>query len=123
MLIRLCLVLGVLETACAWGQAPAYTAASVVNASDYAPGPFAPNSVLSVFGANLAWYTQGLMSSNISNSALPTQLGNIEVFVDNWPAPLLYVSPAQVNFLIPSNEISGNVPLRVVREGVTRPGR
>jgi len=117
----MCLVLVVLETSLAWGQAPAYTAASVVNASDYTPGPFAPNSVLSVFGTNLSWSTEALMSSDIADSTLPTQLANVSVYVDNGPAPLLYVSPTQVNFLIPGNEMSGNVPVRVVREGWTGP--
>src|ERR1035438_2751346 len=35
-----------------WAQAPYYTSASIVNASDYSPGPFAPSSVLSLFGTN-----------------------------------------------------------------------
>jgi uncharacterized protein (TIGR03437 family) len=121
MLTRMCLVLVVLDAALAWGQAPTYTAASVVNASDYTTGPFAPNSVLSVFGTNLSWSTQTLRSSDIANSTLPTQLANVAVYVDNWPAPLLYVSATQVNFLVPGNEISGDVPVRVVREGVTGP--
>jgi uncharacterized protein (TIGR03437 family) len=43
------------------------------------------------------------------------------VFVDNWAAPLLYVSGPQINFLIPSNEVAGDVTVRVVREGVTGP--
>jgi len=121
MIIRMCLVLAVLDISPAWAQAPAYTTANVVNASDYTAGPFAPNSVLSVFGTNLSWSTYTLMASDIANSTLPTQLANVEVYVDNWPAPLLYVSATQVNFLVPGNEISGDVPVRVVREGVTGP--
>ena len=39
----------------AWAQAPTYSAAGIVNAWDYSPGPFAPNSVLSLFGTNLSW--------------------------------------------------------------------
>jgi uncharacterized protein (TIGR03437 family) len=34
---------------------------------------------------------------------------------------MLYVSGPQINFLIPSGEIAGNVTVRVVREGVTGP--
>ena len=115
------LVLGVLITRIAWAQAPAYTAADFVNASDYSPGPFAPNSVLSVFGSNLSWYTVALAPSSSTASTIATQLGGVAVYVDNWPAPMLYVSGPQINFLIPSNEIAGNVTVRVVREGVTGP--
>jgi len=100
-------------------QAPAYTADSIVNASDFSSGPFAPNSVLSVFGTNLSWYTAVPPSTDVNS--VPTVLSGVEVFVDNWPAPILYVSGPQINFIIPSNEIAGNSTIRVVREGVTGP--
>jgi uncharacterized protein (TIGR03437 family) len=118
---RLRLILAALAAGAAWAQAPAYTAGSIVNSSDYSAGPFAPNSVLSVFGTNLSWSTQTLTSSDISENTLPTELANVSVYVDNWPAPLLYVSATQINFIVPGNEISGSITVRVVREGVTGP--
>jgi uncharacterized protein (TIGR03437 family) len=105
----------------AWGQAPAYIAAGLVNASDYSAGPFAPNSVLSLFGSNLAWDTHQLGVDDVINDTLPTSMASVEVYVDNWPVPLIYVSSTQINFIIPGNEIAGSVPVRVVREGVTGP--
>jgi uncharacterized protein (TIGR03437 family) len=107
--------------AAAWGQAPAYPAAGFVNASDYSGGPFAPNSVLSIFGSNMAWSAQAIASGDIQAGRLPTMLNGVEVVLAGWPAPLLYVSPAQINFLIPINCIAGSVTVRVVREGVTGP--
>ena len=115
------LALGVLAIGAAWGQAPAYSAADIVNASDYAPGPFAPNSVLSIFGTNLSWSTHVLMSSDIAGNTLPTQLNGVQVYVDGWPAPLLYVSGSQINFIVPGNEVSGDVTVRVTREAVKGP--
>lgn len=103
------------------GQAPAYSAAGIVNASDYSAGPFAPNSVLTAFGANFSFTTEGLTEENIVSATLPTQLGDISVYIDNTIVPLLYVSPGQINFLVPTNEIAGDVPLRVVRQGLTGP--
>jgi len=91
-----------------------------VNASDYSLGPFAPNSALSIFGSNLSWYTEALNASNTVGS-VPTELSGVTVYVDDTPAPLLYVSGPQINFLIPSGELSGNATVRVVREGVTGP--
>jgi uncharacterized protein (TIGR03437 family) len=103
-----------------WAQAPGYTAADIVNASDYTSGPFAPNSVLSIFGTNLSWYTQAMVVTKTA-AVVPTELAGVAVYVDNEPTSVLYVSGPQINFLIPSDEISGNVTVRVVREGVTGP--
>jgi uncharacterized protein (TIGR03437 family) len=115
------LVLVVLLLKIAWAQAPAYTANEIVNASDYAPGPFAPNSVLSIFGTNLSWYTAGVTPDAVKAAVLPSTLGGAEVYVDNWAAPLLYVSPSQINFIVPDNEISGPITVSVVRQGVVGP--
>jgi len=106
------------------GQAPplpSYSTASIANASNYSLGPFAPNSVLSLFGVNLAFSTQGLTSDNTSTSRLPFQLGSAVVYVDNTPVPLLFASPGQINFLIPTNQLNGDLKVRVVRQGITGP--
>jgi uncharacterized protein (TIGR03437 family) len=118
---RLRLILAALAAGAAWGQAPAYSVGNIVNSSDYTGGPFAPNSVVSIFGTNLSWSTAALTSANIIGNTLPTELASVEVYVDNWPAPMLYVSATQINFIVPSNEISGSSTVRVVREGVTGP--
>jgi uncharacterized protein (TIGR03437 family) len=118
---RIPLVLAALAVSSAWGQAPAYSAVTTVNSSDYSPGPFAPNSVLSIFGTNLSWSARALTFDDIAAATLPTELANVQVYVDNWPAALLYVSATQINFIVPGNEIDGSVPVRVVREGVSGP--
>lgn len=114
-------ILAVLLLRTAWAQAPDYAATGIVNASNYTYGPFAPNSVLSIFGTNLSWNTYSAASSDIGASGLPVSLAGVSVYVDNWPAPLYYVSPTQINFLIPGNEIAGNVTVCVTREGVSGP--
>jgi uncharacterized protein (TIGR03437 family) len=105
------------------GQAPAYSATAIVNASDYSAGPFAPNSLLTIFGTNFSFTDTGigLTQQNIVSGTLPLQLGDISVYIDNTAVPLLYVSATQINLLVPTNEIAGNVPLRVVRQGLTGP--
>jgi uncharacterized protein (TIGR03437 family) len=109
------LVLVVLVIKAAWPQAPSYTAAGIINASDYSSGPFAPNSVVSLFGSNLAW---GDGSVVVSPTA-PIVLNGVAVYVDNMPAPLLYVSGPQINFVIPSVLLAGAVTVRVVKQGVS----
>jgi uncharacterized protein (TIGR03437 family) len=105
----------------AWGQAPAYSAAGMVNGPNYAPGPFAPNSIVSIFGSGLARSSQGVTAGDILNNTLPTELNGTHVYVMNSPTPLLYVSDGQVNFLVPGNQLDGDVKIRVVREGLTGP--
>lgn len=117
---RSILVLAVLVSRVCSAQTPAYTAADIVNASDYSPGPFAPNSVLSIFGSNLSWYTAAFGQSQPVDS-VPTYLGGVEVYVGSAPAPLLYVSSTQINFLIPATASPGTVAVRVVRESDTGP--
>jgi uncharacterized protein (TIGR03437 family) len=73
--------------------------------------------VLSIFGANLSWYTYALESSDIAGNVLPIELEGVKVYVDNWPSPMLYVSGTQINFIVPGNEIAGDITVRVVREG------
>ena len=107
--------------AAAWGQAPDYAAAGIVNASDCSGGPFAPNSAVSIFGSGLAWSAQTITLNDIQAGRLPTSLNGVEVYIAGWPAPLFYVSATQINFLIPINRIASTVTVRVVREGWTGP--
>lgn len=115
--------LAVLFCGAASGQAPSYSAAGIVNASDYSPGPFAPNSVLSLFGTTLSYAAQPIAVSpdTMNGDLLPTTLGDVHVLVDNQPAPLLYVSATQINFLVPSTEIPGTSVVQVIRQSIAGP--
>lgn len=105
----------------AWGAAPSYSAASIVNAGNYTPGPFAPNSILTIFGTGLAPGERQLTADDIRHGMLPTELNNTQVLVDGYQTPLLYVSPTQVNLLIPSKQSVGPAKIQVVRQGVFGP--
>ena len=77
-----------------------------VNDASFLTGPLAPNSFASAFGSGLATATQ--------SAALPypTTLGGTTVTVTDAlgaarPAPLYYVSPTQVNYVIPSGTAPG----------------
>jgi uncharacterized protein (TIGR03437 family) len=120
-MLRMWLVFALLLANTAWGQAPVYSAAGMVNGPNYAPGPFAPNSIVSIFGSGLARSSQGVTAADIVNNTLPVELNSTRVYVMNSPAPLLYVSDGQVNFLVPGNQLDGDVKIRVVREGLTGP--
>jgi uncharacterized protein (TIGR03437 family) len=56
----------------------------------------APGSVAAVFGTQLA---PGIASA--SGTPLPLQLGGVSVTVNGVPCPLAYISPGQINLVIP----------------------
>ncbi len=90
------------------GQKPVVSPGGVVNAASYATGgpsgkAVAAGSLVSVFGRNLALVTQ-----SAGDLPLPTTLGGTSVTVDGIAAPLLFVSPDQINLQLPS---SGRYPL------------
>lgn len=100
---------------------PSYSKASIVNSATNAPGALAPNTLATVYGSNLAYSTHGLSPDDIRSGALPTVLAGVRVYVANQPANLYYVSPQQVNFLIPSRLLPGDVDIWVFREGTVGP--
>jgi uncharacterized protein (TIGR03437 family) len=73
--------------------------------------PVAPLSIASVYGKNLA-----RTSASAAGPTLPTQLGGISLRVRDITdtvrlAPLFYVSPTQINFLVPDQTAVGPVSL------------
>jgi uncharacterized protein (TIGR03437 family) len=109
----------VLLCSAARGQAPAYSAAGIVNASNFTPGPFTANSVVTLFGSNLTLNFPGAPAPQ--GSQLVTSLGGASVYVEGIPAPLLYAGTNQINFLIPLELSTGVVQVCVVRQGVNGP--
>src|SRR5689334_23276316 len=55
-----------------------------------------PGSWVSIYGANFAVAPQ-----TVQSGTLPTTLGGVSITVGNSAVPLRYVSPSQVNALIP----------------------
>jgi len=101
-------------------NAPNYTAAGIVNGASFAPG-LAPNTIISIFGTNLSWDTRGAQASDMVGGIMPTSLGNVEVYFEGWPAYLYYVSPLQINLLVPSSLLPGTFQFWVARQGTSGP--
>jgi len=103
--------------------APVYTAASIVNAADNQSGALAPNAIGTIYGTNMAYSTAAIGQGDIQGGVLPTVLGTCEtqVFVNNIPADLYYVSPGQINFLVPSDLTPGPVVVAVFIDGLYGP--
>ena len=80
---------------------PAISAAGVVDAAGYLP-TLAPGGLASLFGVELAGETAAA-----SGFPLPTTLAGVKVKVNGIDAPLLFVSPKQINFQVPFETATG----------------
>jgi uncharacterized protein (TIGR03437 family) len=87
---------------------PASAQIAIVSAASYQPG-VAPNSLASIFGSNIANSTAHAQLG--ANGQLPTVLAGASVQVNGEAAPLLYVSPSQINFLVPADTVLGTAQL------------
>lgn len=104
-------------------QAPVYSGASIVNAATNEPGPLAPLALVSLYGKDLAVVTRAITPDDVRNGQLPTTLigTGVIIAVDNIAVPILFVSPGQVNFLIPGNVRTGRRLLRLLTNGKAGP--
>jgi uncharacterized protein (TIGR03437 family) len=91
---------------------PSVAPISIVNAASYTP-EIAPDSIASIFGSGLA---NGIYPVN--SLPLPKSLGGTEVTINGVAIDLLYVSPTQINFLLPTNTGAGTVTVEVKTGGI-----
>ncbi len=100
----------------------ACAALSVTSAASYRGESLAGESIASLFGAALATTTQAA-----SATPLPTSLAGTSIRIKDSAglerlAPLFFVSPTQINFLVPAGLSNGTGTLTVVKADATAPG-
>jgi uncharacterized protein (TIGR03437 family) len=113
--------MAILFAGIAWGAAPSYSAAGIVSTGSYAAGPFAPNSLITIFGSGLAMGPRGVTPADVVGNTLPTELNSTRVYIDSFAVALFYVSETQINLLIPGKQALGKAELQVMREGQRGP--
>src|SRR5450759_3412863 len=80
---------------------------SVVNGASFDPAqPIAPDSFATIFGQNLC--AQTMAGDWVAPGQLPTTLGGCSVAVNGAPSMMQYVSPGQINFIMPAGAGSGH---------------
>ncbi len=84
-----------------------------VSAASFAQGEVAAESIVAAFGSRLATATQAA-----ATLPLPTELANTRVSVQDSAgttrdAPLFFVSPAQVNYLMPAGTANGTATITI----------
>jgi uncharacterized protein (TIGR03437 family) len=69
----------------------------VINAASFAPpgNPISPGQFVTLFGTGLA------KSNQTATPPYPPTLNGVSVLINNKPAPLYFVSPGQLNVLVP----------------------
>jgi uncharacterized protein (TIGR03437 family) len=102
---------------------PSYTPDSIANSASNTAGLYAPNTFISLYGTNLAYATVAIGPNDIRAGMLPTALagGAVRVVINQIPADMFYVSPSQVNVLIPSSLIAGPATVQLVNSGLAGP--
>jgi uncharacterized protein (TIGR03437 family) len=63
--------------------------------------------VISIFGDHLATTSRNWRASEIVNGKLPATLDGVSVMVNNKPAAVSYISPAQLNVQAPDDDAVG----------------
>lgn len=84
------------------GVGTSFAQMTIVNGASYVSSqPMAPGSFATVFGENLC--SQTMAAQWIGPGQLPTSLGGCSVAVNGTPAMMHYVSPEQINFVVPED--------------------
>ncbi len=97
---------------------PAISAGGVVNAATSKAGPLAPNSIISIYGANLSLF--GALAQ-VASGRMPNTLFGVRVNIGPAAAPLLFVNGDQINAVVPAGLPSGSANVTVTVEGLTSP--
>lgn len=110
---------------CAQGSpdptAPAYSETNIVNSASSIASALAPNTIATIYGTNLSDGTTGAAGNFVPGAMLAEEMGGVHVYVAGQPCGLYYVSPQQINFLIPANLRPGVMNLFVARDGLAGP--
>ncbi len=96
---------------------PVITPSGIVNAASFL-GDIAPGSLATLSGGNLADSTYQGSQLLDTNNHFVTSVGGVSVGVNGLNAPLIYVSPAQINFQVPWETVPGTaVSVQAARGG------
>jgi uncharacterized protein (TIGR03118 family) len=87
------------------------------NGADFSTA-IAPNTWISIFGESLSGGTRSWNSGDFANNLLPTSLDAVSVTINGEPAFVSYISPTQINALVPAELAPGPVKIQVSNHGL-----
>jgi uncharacterized protein (TIGR03437 family) len=102
---------------------PVYSEASIANSAANIADFFAPNTFVSIYGKNLAYVTKAISPDDIRAGTLPTALigTGVRVLINLIPADMYFVSPNQVNILVPTSLKPGPVTIQLLNDSAAGP--
>ena len=103
---------GTLTLNASFSSGPTYTS-TITGVSDmaYQPDRMSPGGFATVWGTGLSATTGGWW--DFPGGALPTSLDGVSVLVDGKKAYIAFISPGQINFVVPGDSTVGAVPVQV----------
>jgi uncharacterized protein (TIGR03437 family) len=97
-----------------------------VSSASYETGAIAPGSIVSAFGTQLAQLPDGTgfvaagdTDPNAPGIQLPKELAGTRVLIGSQQAELLFVSPFQINYIIPTELAAGSYDVKVISADLT----
>lgn len=100
---------------------PSYSVDGIVNAATQTVEALGPNTIATIYGTDLAFTTRAVSASDVAGASLPRSLDGVLIYVGGLPASLFFISPGQINFLIPYELAPGMVSIIVTRQGLAGP--
>lgn len=97
--------------------APSFPNNGLANGASFST-TLAPNSWGTIIGGGLSATTRAWLSSDFVNNQLPSQLNGVSVTINGEPAYVSYISPTQINFLIPSDLAPGPIQVATQNNGL-----
>ncbi len=97
------------------GSSAAISAA--VNSASFVGGPVAPGELITIFGANLG--PPSAAQGSVASGVVSDTVQSTQVLIGGTAAPLLYVSPTQINTIVPFRVSGTSTQIQVVYQGQT----
>ncbi|HYW48666.1 MAG TPA: IPT/TIG domain-containing protein [Bryobacteraceae bacterium] len=86
----------------------------VISASGFGGAQsIAPGTWIEIYGQNLAPATRQWRTSDFTGNTAPTSLDGVKVSINGSPAYVSYISPGQVNALVPATVTAGSAQVTV----------
>jgi uncharacterized protein (TIGR03437 family) len=120
------LLAGLLFRSCLWAQdgkapPPSFSPDSIVNSANGSSASLTPNVLATIYGTYLSDMIGKVSLGEVGSGQLPTDLAGVRITVAGVIASLLFVSPTQINFVIPANLLPGTVEVSLERDAVAAP--
>jgi uncharacterized protein (TIGR03437 family) len=99
-----------------------YPGLAAINGAHFLVGrALAPGTVASIFPLGMQFGSQTRVFTEDTLERVPTELADIQVFVDGTAAPVYFVSPGQINIMAPTSApVSGTAEFEVVRKSTSQ---